>query len=384
MESDKEKNILAKDFFLKQKEKLKKVNPNSFYNIANLLRQTDSLGNQPEIFVTCSNRSAGKTTSVNRFFFEAWLEGYCRQAMFLVRYENEIKGVADTIMNIAFLTHFFPDNPELLDWREEQYLKGAVSCVIVQDRICFWICAVNTADKVKRASNLFYNVDLMIFDEFMPETGAYASDEVNKLKSIHVSISRCIGQQVRYVPVIMMSNLVDMFNPYFVSWGISSRLNVNQRYLRGEGLVVEHVFNKNAALGHEKSAFLGTFGGGSEYYTERGVYLLGNSDFIGKVKGACDYVITIVCDGKMYGVKTIKSGSLIYFDSRPDIQNSLKFACTDKDCTDDIPLLKDRLQLYMMIKKFIMQGKARFENQEVKNVVFDIIMNQGGFRYGDD
>lgn len=70
----------------------------------------------------------------------------------------------------------------------------------------------------------------MLFDEFQSETNHYASNELNKLISVHTSLARGEGEQCRYLPIFMLSNNVSLLNPYFVALGVSTRLRESTNF----------------------------------------------------------------------------------------------------------------------------------------------------------
>jgi hypothetical protein len=93
----------------------------------------------------------------------------------------------------------------------------------------------------------------MIFDEFQSESNHYCSDEIKKFISIHTSVARGQGEQVRYVPVYMLSNPVSLINPYYVELGISNRLRDDTKFLRGHGFILEQGFIDSASVAQKES-----------------------------------------------------------------------------------------------------------------------------------
>lgn len=57
-----------------------------------------------------------------------------------------------------------------------------------------------------------------MFDEFQSENNDYCPNEVQKFISVHTSVARGQGKQLRYVPVYMLSNPVTLLNPYYIEW----------------------------------------------------------------------------------------------------------------------------------------------------------------------
>ena len=116
-----------------------------------------------------------------------------------------------------------------------------------EPKSCGYAIALNQADQIKRVSHLLSDTSAMLFDEFQSETNHYCADEVQKLISVHTSIARGQGKQVKYLPVYMLSNAVTLINPYYTALGISLRLQPDTKFLRGDGWVLEQGY-KNSLL----------------------------------------------------------------------------------------------------------------------------------------
>lgn len=123
----------------------------------------------------------------------------------------------------------------------------------------------------------------LLFDEFQSENNRYCSNELTKFISLRTSIARGKGEQTRYLPVIMLSNPVSLLNPYYVSFGISDRLQENTKFLRGNGFVLEQNFNESASQAFLSSSFNQAFSG-EKYvaYAGQSIYLNDNKSFIEK------------------------------------------------------------------------------------------------------
>ena len=66
-----------------------------FYDGTKVLSIKDINGNQPELVIVTTNRSAGKTTWFNRWFVKRFLN-YKEKFCLLYRFNYELDGVADT------------------------------------------------------------------------------------------------------------------------------------------------------------------------------------------------------------------------------------------------------------------------------------------------
>ena len=222
----------------------------NFYDGAKLLSLKDINKQTPEIFISTSNRSAGKTTYFGKKVVSDFIK-HGKKFGLIYRYGYELNEVADKFFSdlreIFFHTYVMTQKTGEKDTYIELYLTD-LSEPEKDPVLCGYALALNKADNIKKLSHLLASVDVMLFDEFQPESGQYAPNEVQKFHSVHTSLARGGGKQVRYLPVIMISNFVSLLNPYYTAMGISERIQENTNYLRGDGWVLEQGFNETASL----------------------------------------------------------------------------------------------------------------------------------------
>lgn len=237
----------------------------------------------PELYFSTSNRNAGKTTFFVRHFVNQFLKNK-KKTVYLFRYSYELNGdcagkvfggVGDLFFKDYIFTQKKTESGKLVDFYIQDKEKKEPADLIG------YAVSISDATNIKKFSHKI-KADFIFFDEFQPEFNTYLSDEMNKFKSIHQSLARGEGKQVKYLPVIFASNTVTLLNPYFTELGISARLNKNVKFLRGVGWVLEQNLNESAAAANAESAFNRAFaaGGSGEYsaYANSGEYL-NDSDF---------------------------------------------------------------------------------------------------------
>jgi hypothetical protein len=185
-----------------------------FYDGTKLLSMKDINGLTPEIFISTSNRSAGKTTYFNRMAvnrFKKQGKKFC----LLYRFNYELNGCSE---------QFFKDIGGLFFkgdvMTEVRRANGIYVELFLNKKPCGYCISINYADQIKKKSHLLSDVDAIYFDEFQSESNHYCDEEVSKFMSIHTSLARGGGQQVRYLPVYMISNAVSIINPYYLSLNI--------------------------------------------------------------------------------------------------------------------------------------------------------------------
>jgi hypothetical protein len=202
-----------------------------YYDGTKLLSMLDMNGQKPEIFLTTTNRSAGKTTYFNRMVVNRFKK-YGKKFIVLYRFNYELVNCADKFFKEIGKLFFKGD-----EMTEKRMANGIYVELFLNEISCGYCISINYADQLKKFSHLLADADCIIFDEFQSETNHYVPDEVAKLMSIHTSIARGGGEQVRYLPVYMISNAVSIINPYYMALDIADRLKTNTNYLKGDGFV---------------------------------------------------------------------------------------------------------------------------------------------------
>ena len=166
--------------------------------------------------------------------------------------------------------------------------------MFIDNESCGYAISLNSADQLKKYSHLFSDISRLMFDEFQSETNHYCSDEIRKFVSVHTSIARGSGKQIRYVPVYMISNPVSIINPYYVELGISPRLDDKTKFLKGDGFVLEQGYVESASLAQKESGFNRAFANNSYVaYASESVYLNDNKAFVEKPDGQSRYLATL-------------------------------------------------------------------------------------------
>ena len=350
---------------------------NKYYDGTKLLSMMDINGNKPELFICTSNRTGGKTTYFGRLLVNRFLKEN-KKFCLLYRYNYELDDCASNFFkDIGSL--FFP----YYEMVSKSMSKGIYHELFLidtryEDEVgvsCGYALSLNSADQLKKRSHLFSDVCTILFDEFQSETNHYCNDEVKKFQSIHTSLARGQGQQVKYLPVYMVSNPVSTINPYYVALGISDRLTKQVKFLRGNGYVLEQGYNKSASDALKSSGFNKAFSGGSDYlsYATDGKYLNDSNTFIQKMNGNGHYLFTLKYDGKEYGVREYTKEGIIYVSDSVDTTFKLKIAI-DLESHDINYVLLSRYDDYINRLKYLFNhGAFRFKNQQCKNAMLRML-----------
>lgn len=203
----------------------------------------------PEILIVDGNRTGGKTTAFSRMLVDDFLNN--GKKFFLVyRYKSYLKNVSVSffkdIQALFFEGHIMTQKAKNDNGYVELFIDG---------KSCGYAGALSMVSKLKLCSHVFNDVENMFFDEYQDENNMYLPEEPKKLMSLHTTIARGKGQPVRFVPVYMASNSVSIFNPYYKSLGITTKVNSKTKVLRGDGFVLLRLVLKEIAEAQRESAF---------------------------------------------------------------------------------------------------------------------------------
>jgi len=125
-------------------------------------------------------------------------------------------------------------------------------------------------DKYK--SKDYSNIDFIFMDEFQAEArhgmSCYIGNEPEKLMNLTDTISRGFGEAYRQTRIILCSNFVDLYNPYYLYFGIINDIDPN---LQSQRFCKEDVCYELHYIPIDKGRF-GKFVKNTDY----GKYALGN------------------------------------------------------------------------------------------------------------
>lgn len=328
----------------------------------------DINGKTPEIYMCTTNRTGGKTTYFGRLCLNRYLN-HGEKFGLLYRYNYELDDVVDKFYkdlgSLFFQGHVMTS---------KRRASGIFHELFLDEKSCGYALSLNSSDQIKKYSHLFSDIERMIFDEFQSETNHYCSDEIKKLLSIHTSIARGQGEQVRYVPVYMLSNPVSIINPYYVELGISARLKDDTKFLRGDGFVLEQGFIESASDEQKSSGFNRAFAN-NDYvaYSSECVYLNDNKAFIDKPTGKNRYLCTLKYKGSNFAVREFPESGFLYCDDKPDMTFQTRITVTTDDHSVNYVMLKRNDFFLSNLRYLFERGAFRFKDMRCKEAVLSAL-----------
>ena len=339
-----------------------------YYDGTKLLSMLDINGNKPEIYMCTTNRTGGKTTYFGRLCINRFLDKGEKFGI-LYRYNYELDDIVEKFYkDLGGL--FFPN----YTMTSKRRASGTFQELFLNDKSCGYGLSLNNADQIKKYSHLFSDIQRMIFDEFQSETNHYCERETNKFISVHTSIARGQGEQVRYVPVYMLSNPVSIINPYYVEMGISSRLKDDTKFLRGDGFVLEQGYIESASIEQKNSGFNRAFSKNSyTAYSSECVYLNDNKAFVEKPAGKSKYLCTLRYKGSDFALREYTESGLIYCDDKADSSFLTKISVTTDDHNINYVMLKRNDFFLSNLRYFFEHGCFRFKDMRCKEAVLSAL-----------
>lgn len=340
----------------------------AYYDGTKLLSMLDINGKKPEIYLCTTNRTGGKTVWFSRYLVKKFIEKE-KKFCLVYRYNYELDNIGDKffkdIKNLFFTDYYMTSTKKAKGIFHELFLQHGKEI-----KNCGYAISLNSADQIKKYSHFFSDVDCMLFDEFQSETNRYCPNEIEKLISVHTSIARGNGEQVRYVPIYMLSNAVSIINPYYTALGITSRIQEKTKFLKGDGFVLEQGFIESASQAQKESGFNRAFKDNKYVaYASQNIYLNDNTALIEKPQGASNYIATLVYKNKYYGVREFINDGIVYCDDKADMTFPLKLAITTDDLNINYVMLKRNFILLENLRYYFDKGCFRFKNLTCKDVV---------------
>jgi len=339
-----------------------------YYDGTKLLSMLDINGNKPEIYMCTTNRTGGKTTYFGRLCINRFLDKGEKFGL-LYRYNYELDDIVEKFYkDLGSL--FFPN----YTMTSKRRASGTFQELFLNDKSCGYGLSLNNADQIKKYSHLFSDIQRMIFDEFQSETNHYCECETKKFVSVHTSIARGQGKQVRYVPVYMLSNTVSIINPYYVEMEISSRLKDDTKFLRGDGFVLEQGYIESASIEQKNSGFNRAFSKNSyTAYSSECVYLNDNKAFVEKPAGKSKYLCTLRYKGSDFALREYTESGLIYCDDKADSSFLTRISVTTDDHNINYIMLKRNDFFLSNLRYFFERGCFRFKDMRCKEAVLSAL-----------
>lgn len=348
-----------------------KIDFENYFNPLPYLMEPDSTGKEPGQLMICGNRGPGKTTSfciVSILVYKIFQKKF----VYIFRTSDELESVpdifGDALSLYPKLGKLMESKVVLRDLIYEIYLDG--------ESVGFSVCIGTTRqiDKMKKYSPIFKDTYLLIFEEFLTESGCYLKNEITKLQSLLVSISRGKGQMSAPRKMIYLANQVALMNPYFVFFNVYKYYHSDTKIIHMKGINICFNHDERSQKAIQSNPVMEAFTE-SQYmqYASENQFLIDTSAFIQKPKGRGRYIATIVFDSEYYGLWEYMDEGFLYFSTKYDKEYRITMVFKAKDHAQNRMLLSNFSWVTKLLKDAYNEGYLRFNNEKSKMAAMEIL-----------
>lgn len=316
-----------------------------YYNIDDTLSR-DRLFN----FVV-GPRGVGKTYSAKNRVIKNFINKG-EQFVYIRRYDTELQK--------SEISKFFDD---ISGRYEDHEFIAANGSFRIDKKIAGWYLPLSKAQLFKSVP--FPHVTLIIFDEFIIDTGAYRylPKEVTSFLEAYSTISRD-----RDVKAVFLSNAITFSNPYFLYFDL--KLEPGQNLKLTKDISLEMVTSESYTDHMNKTRF-GRLVKDTDYgkYAFENSFLRDSNEFIEPLPGNARYIATIIWMKFSFGVYMSDDYGLMWVSEKVDSTCKNKIAA-DEESHNSSTVYGVRMNYTIQsIMDFFMAGRMRFETMRAKNMV---------------
>lgn len=348
-----------------------KIDFENYFNPFPYLTEPDSTGKEPGQLMICGNRGPGKTTSFCILSILVY-KIFQKKFVYIFRTSDELESVPDIFGDglslYPKLGKLMESKVVLRDLIYEIYLDG--------ESVGFSVCIGTTRqiDKMKKYSPIFKDTYLLIFEEFLTESGCYLKNEITKLQSLLVSISRGKGQMSAPRKMIYLANQVALMNPYFVFFHVYKYYHADTKIIHMKGINICFNHDERSQKAIQSNPVMEAFTE-SQYmqYASENQFLIDTSAFIQKPKGRGRYIATMVFDGEYYGLWEYMDEGFLYFSTKYDKEYRITMVFKAKDHAQNRMLLSNFSWVTKLLKDAYNDGYLRFNNEKAKMAAMEIL-----------
>ncbi len=294
-------------------------------------------------------RGCGKTYSCKEFVINNFLKSG-KQFVYVRRFKSEVKQNK--------LDRFFDD---ITDKYPDHEITSRSRVFYIDKQPFGYAIPLSTAKTEK--SDSFPKVDLIVFDEFLIETGyyRYLQDEVISFLELYSTISRN-----RDVRVVFLSNAITFVNPYFMYFSIDRPI---KEFTKKDDVLLQVINDKE----YEQTVKETRFGklidktDYGKYAVDNQFYLDLNTDFIEKKTQNAIYRYGVIYCGNKYGIWIDTRGGKAYVSRKIDHSIPKTYALTLSDHAPNTLLLKVSKSFDLKkLSEYYKVGCLRFEDIKIK------------------
>lgn len=329
---------------------------------------TDINGKKAGTIIITTNRSGGKTSSMLNLSLD-YYKKTGRSLLMVFRKKKEMQNVE------AMYADVLSRRKDVKEILSIAICDDLIVQLVADGEIFAYGACLKDIDGIKKYSAVFSKVDILVLDEYQAEDGKYLDNEVAKMLSLIISVSRGGGKASRDVQLFLLGNNYTLLNPYLFKFGITMRYKKGMRKIKGKGYCAYFIQIDHAKEEMESNSALEAFRDLPEYRyaTESDFWIGDNTTLIEKPKGRTFYICTIKYGERKYGLWECIDGGYIIITKRI-IENSRHvYTLTEDGLGSGIRLMKRSSNVWKIIQSSYDDGMIRFENLECKYVMLQFL-----------
>lgn len=347
------------------------------YNNTKLITSLDRNGEVPTFFIVCSRlRGPGKTYQMCKMLFEKFMdEG--KKFVLLTRHKKDLGTIAAGCFD-GYLTDQHPE----YSMRETLQMGHTFSRVYADTRVgdeissveCGYVISLASVNDIKKVSSLFGDAWCFFFDEFMPVDDRFLKNEVDLFLNVYQSIARGEGKAARYMPVFMCSNTISLQNPYFKALNLTSKLQSNTHFYKGEGVVFENCDNVEGLAELHKSS--GIEKALKTHLDAKGdnTWINDDNSLVAKPNGwgRARYIATLIYGNEQFGVHEYYQMGYVYLSRKTDHTCPHIYNLTFDNGNLNIPVINSSV-LVQFIKRTYFMGNVRCQDGGIQRILQEVM-----------
>lgn len=304
-------------------------------------------------------RGIGKSFFWKKYCLERFRDSG-EQFIYLRRYKEELKPEKmKRLFNDLKAAGYFPDDDIEVKGREIHFNK----------KVCGYVQALSTALIAK--SDSFPQVQTILFDEFLIETGAYhyLRNEVEALLGFYETVAR----NRECVKIFLLSNAITITNPYFNYFNIKLPDKDASIWRRGDILL--HMPKDNEFIGMRSQSRFGKMIAGSLYsdYSINNRFYLDDETFIERKTARSHIVCNFGINGVLYGMWIDPEIGRAYISLDHDQRMYTYSLTVDGHNINSILIGKYKPFHLAELINYYRSGCLRFESQKIKGITMSYL-----------
>lgn len=312
-------------------------------------------------------RGIGKSYYWKRFCIRQFLKSGAK-FIYARRYQADLDKILPTWYND--IADEFTDHKLVV---EHMTLK-------VDGKIAGYAIPVTAFNKWKSVA--FPDVETLFFDEFLTAENDYIGGvahperEPELMLSMIQTVARGGGKSFRdNFRAVLVANSISVTNPYFIYFGLTSRLKPNTKYAVNDDVWACEICKDSPVSADVAESKLGRLIQDTAYgnMALNNDFYMDNPAFIQpKPRGQSTYYMSLVINGKTYGVHYYLTHGFFYVDNRVDPTFPRAYAVDEPSADVGRINALSKLSTYQQmcaLSNAFRQGNIRFASQQIKDAV---------------